>query len=130
MMRSRATREAGAAGAAIVGAGSALGATAASACCVGPVISPLLVSLLGASGAAWAASLKPYSLYLLGGAFLFLLYGFRSAYRRPVPCALGEARTSSLTRTASPVWLRIVLWCSAALWIAALIINLVVGGSS
>jgi len=129
-MKWRTTREASAAGAAITGAGSALGATAASACCLGPAISPLLVSLLGASGAAWAASLKPYSLYLLGGALLFLLYGFWSAYRRPAACALGEAPASPQRGAVPPIWLRIMLWCSAALWVAALTINLVARGTS
>lgn len=51
-------RQIGAAGAAVSGAGAALVATAATACCAGPVVAPLIVAVLGASGAAWAAGLK------------------------------------------------------------------------
>jgi hypothetical protein len=65
----------GALGAATAGAGSALAAVLASSCCVGPVIAPFVVAVLGASGAAWAAGLKPYSPYILAGSLAFLLYG-------------------------------------------------------
>lgn len=46
-------KEAGATGAALTSAGATMTATAAVACCV-PVLSPLLVTALGASGAVWA----------------------------------------------------------------------------
>ena len=53
-------------GAAATSAGAAAIATAASACCI-PIVAPLVVTVLGASGAAWAAGLKPYSLHFLLG---------------------------------------------------------------
>jgi len=75
------------AGVATVGRGAAVTAATASACCSGPLIAPLLVSFLGAGGAAWAAGFKPYAPYALGGSFLMLLYAFRSAYRVRRLCA-------------------------------------------
>lgn len=107
------------AGAAVSGAGAALVATAATACCAGPIAAPLIVGILGASGAAWAAGLKPYSPWLLGGSFLMLAFGFRSAYRRPARCDTSGHRRSSMSAKA----VRGVLWLAAALWIAAVFVN-------
>ncbi len=123
-MKGQAAQQAGAAGAAVAGTGAALGAAAASACCVGPVVSPLIVGLLGAGGAAWAASLKPYSAYLLGGSLLQLACAFWSAYRRPTACAIGDGSSAAVR---SPQWLRGLLWLSALLWVAAFAVNLVLG---
>ena len=39
-------------------------------------IQAAFVSVLGVSGAVWAAGLKPYSPYILAGAGLLLAYGF------------------------------------------------------
>lgn len=67
----------GAIGAATSTTGAAVLATVASACCVGPVLAPVIVAVLGASGAAWAAGLKPYSPYIPGASLVLLVYGFR-----------------------------------------------------
>jgi hypothetical protein len=99
-------------------------ATAATACCVGPVAAPLIVGLLGASGAAWAAGLKPYSPWLLGGSMVLLALGFRSAYRQPAACEVGGARQTAFGARV----VRGVLWLAAALWVAAVLINLRLGG--
>src|SRR5438093_12397459 len=88
-MRSRGVpRNAGAA-AAGSGIGAAVAAAVASTCCVGPVVTPVLVSVLGASGAARAAGLEPYGPYLLLGALPLLVYGFWIVYRRRRLCAQG-----------------------------------------
>src|SRR5262245_16839087 len=76
----------GALGAAVSGAGAALVATAATACCSGPVIAPLVVGVFGAGGAAWAAGLRPYGSWLLAASALLLAYGFWSTRRAPVAC--------------------------------------------
>jgi hypothetical protein len=109
------------AGVATVGSGAAVTAAAASACCSGPLIAPLLVSFLGAGGAAWAAGFKPYAPYALAGSLVMLLYAFRSAYRRPDTCALDNNRD---TFTGPPTWLRILLWSGAAVWMVSLAVNI------
>jgi mercuric ion transport protein len=86
---------------------------------VGPVIAPAFVSVLGASGAAWAAGLKPYSPYLLVGSLLLLGVGFWGAYRGPANCDSGVC-----ARSPRPV--RVVLWIAASLWLAAAAVNVVV----
>lgn len=104
-------------GAATGGAGAAVLATAATACCA-PVLAPLIVGVLGVGGAVWAAGLEPYSLYILAAAGLLLAFGFRTVYRRrPLPAAAAcPAR--------SPRSVRLVLWGSALLWVVALLLNL------
>lgn len=116
----------GAAGAASLGVGAALTAGAASACCVGPVAAPIIVGLLGASGAAWAASLKPFSPLLLGVSGLLLAFSFWSLYgRRRASCEPGERpRTSRRLQAA-----RGVVWIAAVFWAASLGLNLLLGGS-
>lgn len=104
-------------GVAAAGAGAAALATAASACCV-PVIAPLVVAVLGAGGAAWAAGLKPYSLAILAAAGLLLAYGFWVVYR-PRPAAAGKA--CPVRRPLTP---RLVLWIASALWAIAAFLNL------
>lgn len=115
-------RQLGAAGAAVSGAGAALVATAATACCA-PVIAPLIVAVLGASGAAWAAGLKPYSPWLLGGSFLLLAYGFWSVYRAPKSCTVPV----KAGRRWSGAAVKGVLWLAALLWLAAMAANLFLG---
>src|SRR5262245_56022808 len=102
----RHVRQAGAAGAALSGAGAALVATAATACCAGPIVAPLVVAVLGAGGAAWAAGLKPYSPWLLGGSFLLLGYGFFSAYRKVDGCTI----PAEASRRVGPRAVRALLW--------------------
>jgi hypothetical protein len=112
-------RQVAAVGAAAAGAGGALVATAASACCAGPVLAPLVVGLLGASGAAWAAGLKPYSAWILSGAAVMLAFGFFSVYRARPVCTVPAPRARG-----GQMLVRLLLWVSAALWIAALAVNL------
>lgn len=102
---------------AAAGAGAAALATAAGACCL-PVVAPLVVAVLGASGAAWAAGLKPYSIAILTVAGLLLGYGYWTVYR-PRPKARGHA--CPLRRPLAP---RLVLWIASALWIFAAFLNL------
>lgn len=110
-----------AAGAASLGVGAALTAGAASACCVGPVAAPLIAGVLGAGGAAWAASLEPFSPLLLSASGLLLAFSFWSLYhRRARPsCEAGErARVPWKLRLA-----RGVVWLAAAFWGVALGLN-------
>ncbi len=106
----------GAVGVAAAGAGAAALATAAGACCV-PVVAPLVVAVLGAGGAAWAAGLKPYSLAILAAAALLLAYGYRVVYR-PRPAAAAEP-----CPVRWPVTPRLVLWIAFALWAVAAFLN-------
>ncbi len=114
---SESTSSKSAMGAAAAGAGAAALATAAGACCL-PVVAPLVVAVLGASGAAWAAGLKPYSLAILGLAGLLVAFGYWIVYR-PRPELAGEA--CPVRRPLSP---RVVLWLATALWAAAAVLNL------
>ena len=118
----RALREAGAGGAASAGAGAAaaLTAAAAGACCVSPVLSPIIVGVLGASGAAWAAGLKPYSPYLLAGSLALLGYGFWTVYRQPRCAPDGGVPPAPRSRR----WVRIMLWSAALLWTASAAVNI------
>jgi hypothetical protein len=109
----------GAAGAATAGAGVSLVATVAGSCCL-PIVAPLTVALLGASGAAWAAGLKPYSPYLIGTSFFLLISGFWMVYRpRPATdmasCPLPSSRGSSAVK-----WL---LWLATLIWLASVLLN-------
>lgn len=85
----------GAAGAALASGGAAVTATAAVACCV-PILSPLIVTALGASGAVWVTGLRPYSPYLLLGSLGLLGYGFWLVYGRGRACrrpdGIGQSR--------------------------------------
>ncbi len=62
------------------GTGAALTATLASACCVGPSLAPVAISLLGAGGLIAVSALRPYTPLLLIGAALMLAFSFRQAY--------------------------------------------------
>ena len=109
------SRDVAAIGAATAGTGAAITATVASACCVGPALAPVFLSVLGASGLAAATELRPYSPWLLIASALMLVFSFRVAYRRP-PCAAGGAPTpiAPAARIA-----RAVTWIATALWIAS-----------
>lgn len=90
-------------GPALGAAAASVGSAAASICCLGP----LGVTLLGVNGAIFAAGLKPYRGYLLGGSLLLIALGFWSFRRRR---AAGPACP---TRTAR--WTRIALWSAVGL---------------
>lgn len=117
-------REVGTVGAAVSSGGAAATATAAAACCV-PVLSPLLVAVLGASGAAWVSGLKPYSPYLLLGSLLLLAYAFRRVYGSGEAC---RAEPPSAPRRA---WLGRVtlglLWLSAFVWVTGVVAYFTLG---
>jgi hypothetical protein len=115
--RSPNRRSYGTLGAGAAGAGSALAAVLASSCCI-PVIAPLIVAVLGASGAAWAAGLKPYSPYILAGSLALLLYGLWTVYR-PRPACSPEG-----CPTAAGRGVKAVLWVALALWALAALLNL------
>ncbi len=95
-------------------ASSAMGSAAASICCVGP----LGVTLLGVQGAIFAAGLKPYRWYLLGGSAVLLGLAFLMIYR-PVSAA-GASCSTRVGR-----WNRITFWTSAGIWITAITIQFV-----
>ena len=92
--------------------GYALAAVLASSCCV-PILAPLIVAVLGAGGAAWAAGLKPYSPYLLAGSLALLLFGLWTVYR-PRPACPPEGCPTGAGRGA-----KAVLWVALALWALA-----------
>lgn len=113
---------AGAIGAATTGVGAALVTLVAGACCVSPVLAPLIVGVLGASGAVWAVSLKPYTWWILGVAGLALAGGFWTVYRPRAFCAaaVGTSRGRLLPRIAKGS-----LWLGAVCWTTALVLRLV-----
>ena len=110
-------REAGAIGAASTGIGAATTAILASACCASPLLAPLIVGAIGAGGAVWAASLKPYRAYILVASLVPLGFSFWVVHRPAVACAVGEITPGRrwVTRAA-----KAVTWLGAAFWIAGL----------
>ena len=117
----RGARDVGAVGAATTGVGAALVTLVAGACCVSPVLAPLIVGVLGASGAVWVASLKPYSGWILGIAGAALAGAFWTVYRPRPACDIGDApkRRRLLPRIA-----KVSLWVGTVCWTAALILRL------
>lgn len=104
--------QAAAAAGAVVGLGGAATVAAVSACCAGPAIGPLVVGLLGASGAVRLEMLRPYSLLLLmaSGAVIALSLWLGARNR---PCTTGPRR--ALTRVSRAIgWLAAAGWLSAA----------------
>jgi len=79
----------------------------------------LIVAVLGASGAAWAAGLKPYSPYLLVGSLALLLYGLWTVYRPRPACSPEGCPTAGAGRG-----VKAVLWVAVALWTVAALVNL------
>lgn len=116
-----AARDVGAVGAASTGIGAALVTLVAGACCISPVLAPLIVGLLGASGAVWVASLKPYAWWVLALAGSALVAGFWTVYRPRTACAIGDfpKRSRLMPRIA-----KISLWFGAICWTAALMLRL------
>jgi len=112
---------AGAIASASTGVAAAALTVVTAACCVSPVVAPIIVGVLGASGAVWAAGLKPYSSWILGAALLCLLYGFWTVYRRRPACGVGEASPSRR------VWPKIAkgsLWFGAACWMTGVMLRI------
>lgn len=92
------------------------------ACCVSPVIAPIIVGVLGASGAVWAAGLKPYGWWILGAAAACLAYGFWTVYRPRRNCAAGDA---ALSRRRWSTVAKVALWFGAACWMSGVVLRLV-----
>ncbi len=85
---------------------SVVAATAASVCCIGPVVAAVLGA--GALGAA-STRFEPYRPWFLGLTMILLGVGFASTYRREPECTDGTCPPAS-RRTA-----KIVLWISVVL---------------
>ena len=113
---------AGAIASASTGIAAAALTVATAACCVSPVLAPILLSVLGASGLVWAAGLKPYGWWILGAALVCLSVGFWTVYRPRPACSLDDIprRQRILSQVA-----KVSLWFGAACWIAGLILRLV-----
>jgi hypothetical protein len=108
-------KHAGAIGAATVGTGAALTAGIAGACCVGPALAPIFVTVLGAGGLAAVAGLRPYTPWLLLASGPMLGFSFWQTYRRSA-CAVEGAATPV------PFGLRLaryITWAAALLWLAS-----------
>ena len=107
-------RDASAIGAAGVGTSAALTAALASACCVGPSIAPIAMSLLGAGGLIAVSGLRPYTPILLVGAALMLAFSFRQCYWKP------EVRCEDSTRISRGLRIaRIITWIASLLWLVS-----------
>ena len=106
-------RGASAIGAAAAGTGAVLTATVASACCVGPALAPIFLSVLGASGLAAVAGLRPYSPWILLLSALLLGFSFRQVYLQKPLCA---ADGSKLPVGRNMRRARFITWAAAALW--------------
>jgi len=89
-------------------AGSVLSGLLASACCLGP----LVLTLLGVSGAALARGFEPLRPFLLVAAYGLLAAAFFLAYRpRAADCAPGEACATTGPGGAA----RVMLWIGTIL---------------
>lgn len=98
------------------GLGASLAATLATACCV-PILAPLIVAVLGVSGAVWAAGLKPYGLYILAASLAVLAFGFWMIYR---PRQMPDGAVCPTRRPRAVVWM---IWTAAGLWVFAMLLN-------
>ena len=113
---------AGAMASAATGIGAAAITVVTAACCVSPVLAPILLSILGASGLIWAAGLKPYTWWILGGAFVCLAIGFWTVYRPRPACSIETIprRQRILNRVA-----KVSLWFGAVGWVAGVMLRVI-----
>src|SRR5207245_939372 len=74
-------------------AGSVVSGILASACCIGP----LVLGLMGISGAAFARRFEPFRPYLLVVTYALLGGAFYLTYRPPAACGPGEACATKTT---------------------------------
>lgn len=84
----------------------------------GPYRRAAVVGLLGATGAAAAAGLKPYTPYLFAASFVMLAIGFRSVYLARRSCRIA---TSSRALGVSVKISQVVLLTAALLWVVSVI---------
>lgn len=111
---------AGAIASASTGVAAAALTVVSAACCVSPVLAPILVGILGASGSVWAAGLKPYGWWILGGAFASLVFGFWSVYRPRPSCPVEDVpRTHRVLQRVA----KGSLWLGAAFWMAGVLLK-------
>jgi len=92
----------------------------AAACCVSPVIAPIIVSCLAQAEPFGRPVLKPYGWWILGGALACLGFGFWTVYRPRRHCAIGQV--SKTTRVLSTIS-KISLWFGAVCWTAGLLLR-------
>lgn len=85
---------------------SVVAATAASVCCIGPVVAAVLGA--GALGAA-STRFEPYRPWFLGLTMILLGVGFTSAYRREPACADGSCPPPSRRSARIVLWIAVVL---------------------
>ena len=111
---------AGAIASASTGVAAAALTVVTAACCVSPVLAPIIVGVLGASGAVWAAGLKPYGWWILGAALVCLAFGFWTAYRPRPNCAVSDAPRQ---RRLLPRIAKLSLWFGAACWMAGVLLK-------
>ena len=112
---------AGAIASASTGVAAAALTVVTAACCVSPVIAPIIVGLLGASGAVWAVGLKPYGWWILGAALVCLAYGFWVVYRPRRDCDVSQMPRQ---RRVLPTVAKISLWFGAACWMIGVLVRL------
>ena len=98
-----------------VGLGAGALALGASACCV-PILAPLLVSVLGVSGSIWAASLSPYSIWIVSASGLVVGWAGWLIYRPRLDA--GAACRSRPALVAHSGY-----WVAVAIWVLALALN-------
>ncbi len=97
----------------VLGALGAVATTIAAAlCCVGPIV----VTLLGVSGAVAVARLEPYTPYLFAGSAAMLALGFYMSYGRA--CQSPDGSCSSGQRS-----IRTLLWSAALLTVSTFVLN-------
>lgn len=102
-------------GSAAISTGAAVLAGISSACCVGPALAPLLLTVLGTSGLIALSWVRPYAPWMLLGAAAMLALSFRQSYRR-------QACTLASTPSRPPTGIRVaraVSWIAALLWLAS-----------
>ncbi|MGB6985940.1 MAG: hypothetical protein WBD74_08235 [Candidatus Aquilonibacter sp.] len=113
LVRKTFQKEAASASIAAVGMGSATTAAIASACCAGPALGPLVVSVFGAGGAVALEGFRPYAIPLLILSGLAIVASFWMSARGAKRCS-----TTGPSKVARAVSL-VVLGISSAAWIAA-----------
>jgi hypothetical protein len=110
----------GAIGAAATGVGAVGVTIVTAACCVSPVLAPIIVGVLGASGAVWAAGLKPYTWIILAVSAVCLAFGFWTVYRPQAACSVETPRSNVILARVA----RVCLWFGAVAWAAAVLLRL------
>ena len=96
---------------ALATAGSVVGGILASACCIGP----LVLGLMGISGAAFAHRFEPFRPYLLVGTYALLGSAFYLTYRPQAACGPGEGCEMPGANRLG----RLILWIAAIVVVLA-----------